>query len=128
MTMIADRIEQFERPATTRPHLSRQRHVLRGHPVAEAAASVERAVQDLRAGVAMAFRALANGIEPRPAQAQSAAFYRASGQLWARSLGVDEGRVSRASVAAAFGAMAHGIDPDVAAEATLRFYRASGAI
>jgi hypothetical protein len=126
--MITDRIEQFDRPATTRPHLSRQRHVPRRHPVAEAAASVERAVQDLRAGVARAFRTLANGIEPRPAQAQSAAFYRSSGQLWARSLGVDENRLSRASVAAAFSAMARGADPDVAAEATLRFYRSSGAI
>jgi hypothetical protein len=76
--------------------------------------------------VAGAFRALANGIDPTPAQAQATAFYRSGGQAWARPLGADGEPVSRASVAAAFRAMAHGIDPDSAQAAMLRFYRSSG--
>jgi hypothetical protein len=76
----------------------------------------------------MAFHALANGIEPKAAQAQRTAFHRSSRQPWARSLGVDEGPISRASAATAFSAMAHGVNPDVATEATLRFYRWSRAI
>jgi len=126
--MSTHRIEPFERSTTTRLHPSRQQQVLRRRHVARAPATFQPAAQDLRAEVAMAFRALANGIESKAAQAQRTAFYRSSGQHWARSLGVDEGPISRASVATAFSGMVHGVDPDVAAEATLRFYRWSGAI
>lgn len=117
---MSTRTEPFERSTTTRPHPSRKQEVLRRLHVARAPVTLQPA--------AMAFRALANGIEPKAAHAQRTAFYRSSGQPWARSLGVDEGPLSRASVATAFSAMAHGVDPDVAAEATLRFYRWSGAI
>jgi hypothetical protein len=126
ITVITDRTEQFERPATARPHPSAQRYTLRRRHVAGAPASVQRPGEDARAEVAWAFRALANGVDPRPAQAQATAFYRSSGQVWARSLGVEGQPRSRAHVAAAFRAMAHGIDPNAAREATLRFYRSSG--
>jgi hypothetical protein len=124
--MIADRTEQFERPATTRPHPSAQRYTLRRRHGAEAPASIRRNVQDARDRVAEAFRALANGVEPAAAQAQAATFYRSSGQVWARSLAGKGEPVSRAHVAAAFGAMAPGVDPNAAREATLHFYRSSG--
>jgi hypothetical protein len=124
--MIIDRSEQLERPATTRPHPFRQRYVLSRRHLAAAAATVRPAAQDPRAGVATAFRALANGIEPAPAHAETAAFYRSTGQIWARSLGMDETQASRGSVAAAFRAMARGVGPDRAREATLQFYRSSG--
>jgi hypothetical protein len=124
--MINDRIEQFERPATTAGHPAGQRYTLRRRHVPGARAAVGQASRDARAEVALAFRVLANGIEPMPAQAQAASFYRSSGQAWARSLGVDEEGGARASVAAAFMAMAHGADSDTANAATVRFYRSSG--
>jgi hypothetical protein len=124
--VINDRIEQFERPATTRPHAFGQRHILRRRHPTEAPANTRHGARDLRAEVAMAFRVLADGIEPGPAHAHSATFYRSSGQAWARALGVDEAVISRATVATAFGAMAHRVDPDTANEALLRFYRSSG--
>ncbi|HTO90183.1 MAG TPA: hypothetical protein VMJ70_03550 [Candidatus Sulfotelmatobacter sp.] len=119
--MIADRSEQFEGRATTRPRPSAQRYTPRcGHGV-EAPASIQRPARDR---VAEAFRALANGVEPGAARAQAATFYRSSGQVWARSLDGKGEPVSRAHVAAAFGAMAHGVDPNARA-ATLHFCRAS---
>jgi hypothetical protein len=124
--MINDRIEQFERPAATAGHPLGQRYTLRRRHAPGMPAAVRQASRDARAEVALAFRALVNGIEPTPAQAQAASFYRSSGQDWARSLGVDEARVSRASVAAAFRAMAHGVDADAANAAIVRFYRSSG--
>jgi hypothetical protein len=110
---------------TARPHSSAQRYTLRRRHVAEAPASLQRPAQDARAEVAWAFRALANGIDPRPAQAQATTFYRSSARDWARSLGVDGQSISKARIAAAFRAMAHGIGPDGAREAMLRFYRSS---
>jgi hypothetical protein len=124
--MITDRSEQLERPATTRPHPFRQRYVLSRRHLAAAAATVRPAAQDPRAGVATPFRTLAHGVAPAPAQARATTFYRSTGQVWARSLGMDEAQASRGSVAAAFRAMARGVRPDRAREATLRFYRSSG--
>jgi hypothetical protein len=121
--MKMDRIEQLERPAA-RPF--RQRYVLRRWPVAEVSASVQPTARNLRAEVAKAFRAIAHGIEPMPAQTQAAGFYRSGGHGWARSLGTDETLVARESVAAAFRQMAHGVGPDAANAAALRFYRSSG--
>jgi hypothetical protein len=80
----------------------------------------------MRMSVAVAFRAVANGIDPNAAQAQAATFYRSSGQEWARALDNAAEPVSRARIAAAFRAMAHGVDPNPASAAMLRFYRSSG--
>jgi hypothetical protein len=123
--MITERSEQAGRPATTHPHPFRQRYVPGRRHAAAAAATIRHAPYDRRAGVATAFRTLAHGVEPAPAQAQAATFYRSTGQVWARSLGVDATQATRTSVAAAFRAMARGVDPDGASEATLRFYRSS---
>jgi hypothetical protein len=124
--MITDRSEPLEPPATARPHPFRQRYVLSRRHVAAAAATARHVPHDRRASVATAFRTLAHGVAPAPAQAQAATFYRSTGRIWARSLGVDEPQASRASVAAAFRAMARGAGPDGASQATLRFYRSSG--
>jgi hypothetical protein len=121
--MKMDRIEQLERPAA-RPF--RQRYVLRRWHVAEVSGGVQHTARNLRAEVATAFRALARGIEPMPAQARAADFYRSGGHGWARSLGMDEMPVARGSVAAAFRQMAHGVGPGAANAAALRFYRSSG--
>jgi hypothetical protein len=124
--MMNDRTEQLERLSTTHPHVSVRRRVLRRRPVAAAPAAIPAPAPDVREGVAAAFRAFAHGVEPKPAHAQAAAFYRSGGQDWARSLGEDDDAVSREGVASAFRAMAHGIVPDAAANAMVRFYRSSG--
>jgi hypothetical protein len=124
--MKIDRIEQLERPAATGARPFRQRYVLRRRHVAEAPAIARHAARGLRAEVATAFRAVAHGIEPIPAQAQAGTFYRSGGHAWARSLGIGETLVSRGSVAAAFREMAHGVSMDAAGAAALRFYRSSG--
>jgi hypothetical protein len=123
--MIIDRTEQFERPAT-RPGFSAKLHILRRRHGAVAPAYVRRPAQDMRAGVAAAFRAAANGVAPAIAQTQAGAFYRSGGQSWARALGATTERVASERVAAAFRAMAHGIDPRAACAATVRFFRSSG--
>jgi hypothetical protein len=84
--MKIDRIEQLERPAATGTRPFRQRYVLRRRHGAEAPAIARRAARSLRAEVATAFRVVAHGIEPIPAQAQAASFYRSSGHGWTRGL------------------------------------------
>ena len=41
----------------------------------------------VRKAVAAAFRRMAHGVQQKPAYANTVAFYRASGQAWAKSLG-----------------------------------------
>lgn len=123
--MINDRTEQLERPSITHRSPTARRRILRRQHVVAAPAEGAAPVRNQRASVAAAFRVLAHGVEPKPAQAQAATFYRSSGQDWVRPLGSGE-PVSRARVVSAFRAMAHGVGASTAANAMLRFYRSGG--
>jgi hypothetical protein len=120
--MINDRTEQLERPSVTHRSPTARRRILRRPHVAATPSEAASPGRDQRASVAAAFRVLAHGVGPQPAQAQAATFYRSSGQDWARPLGGGE-PVSRVRVVNAFRTMAHGVGASTAADAMLRFYR-----
>ena len=80
---------------------------------------------DFRASLGEAFRALGASVRATTAQAKTNAFYRASRQVWARSLGTAT-QDFRRTLAAAFGALGASVAEDAAHERTVAYYRASG--
>ncbi|MCU0670584.1 MAG: hypothetical protein MUF70_14740 [Myxococcota bacterium] len=80
---------------------------------------------DFRASLGEAFQALGASVLATTAQAKTNAFYHASRQVWARSLGTAT-QDFRRTLAAAFGALGASVAEDAAHERTVAYYRASG--
>jgi hypothetical protein len=81
---------------------------------------------NFRASLADAFLALGSSVGAATAQAQSNAFYRSSGQRWARGLEDVPSERVRASIAAAFRMLGAGVGETAAHARTIAFYRGAG--
>jgi hypothetical protein len=67
--------------------LQRTGTVARKHAPRRRPATRQISAQNVRAGVAAAFRRMAHGVNSKAAYASSVAFYRSGGQEWAKQLG-----------------------------------------